>query len=135
MRVKVIVCTLCIFALLGCMTPYQQRKKQGIGQSVGGYTDTALGEKTFRINVSGSSGTHMERVRDIGIVRAAEITLSSGYDYFRILDSWEFSQVGLAMGRVPPYYRSIIIRLTTDPDDIDAQWIIDTIGPEVGYEQ
>ena len=132
MRVRTILCALFILVLLGCVTTErfdqtdEPNKIKIFGATV---TVTPRGDTTFRIDVSRSrsQGRGIERLRNIGMVRAAEITISSGYAYFRIHESWEYNDV--------LYYRTIIIRLTNNPDDIDAQEILDRLGPEVGYEQ
>ena len=151
MKFKSILYALLILVLLGCATTTPQPTQQTAqpGQTTVkpekkhlegcDYWDTRLDENVFRIDVVFNQGlfeyverASMEIVRNIAVTRAADIALSHDYPCFRILDSWSryvYESTFVAMDRV------IIIRLTNDPNDIDAQWILDTLGPTVGYEQ
>ena len=136
MKATLILCSVCLAGLVGCMTAFQSAGPQGTGQAKesdsstsrgGKYIEEPLGENTFRIDIIGGAPSDYDRIRTASLVRAARIALSAGYAYFRILDSWEqwYGQLSF----VKEYYRSITIRPTNDPNDIDAQWVVDRLGP------
>ncbi|MGU3476437.1 CC0125/CC1285 family lipoprotein [Methylobacterium sp. D48H] len=66
-------------ALAGCQTAYQ---KTGL---TGGYDELRLSENTYRVSVKGNGFTSKERAGDIALLRAAELTLESGYDRFSVV--------------------------------------------------
>ena len=68
-----------VAAVSACSTPYQP---EGLG---GGYTDTPLAQDTYQVDVRGNGYTSADKVRKIGLVRAADITLTHGYSKFIIL--------------------------------------------------
>ncbi len=59
----------------GCSTSY---KAKGFG---GGYTDTQLGQDTYKIYFYGNGYTDKEKVEDFALMRAAEVTLQNHYRY------------------------------------------------------
>ncbi len=133
---KRILLFLIVFAalLLSCVTTY---KPEGFG---GGYTDLPLGGNRFRIDVRGNGYTGMQRVRDIAMVRAAELAQSNGYKYFFIVDSGSDKdvRVGSYQGQIYSVrnnYASLLIELTNDQTGLDAERILRELGPEVGYDQ
>lgn len=52
-----------------------------------GYTETRLTEKLRRVTFRGQRSTSAAEVRDYALLRAAEVTLQNGYDWFEILSS------------------------------------------------
>lgn len=60
-------------------TQYEPAEKRGAY----GYTDTQLTERRYRVTFTGNSTTPKETVQDYMLLRAAEITLENGYDWFR----------------------------------------------------
>ena len=71
-----------MLGLSGCVgpTPYQPAAD---GQ---GYRDQALEENRYRVSFSGNSQTPRETVENYVLFRAAELTLQTGHDWFRIVD-------------------------------------------------
>jgi len=67
--------------LVGCATSYQP-----MGSS-GGYEETRLDENVFLVHFRGNRYTKMERTQDFAFLRAAELTIQSGYNYFAVLKS------------------------------------------------
>lgn len=51
-----------------------------------GYRDQQLETNRYRVSFSGNSATSPEAVQDYALYRAAELTLASGHDYFRVVD-------------------------------------------------
>jgi hypothetical protein len=70
--------------LSSCMTPtpYQPEVK---GQRIhGGYSEQKLADNRYIVNFDGNTLTSRERVEGYLLYRAAELTVQSGYDWFRI---------------------------------------------------
>jgi hypothetical protein len=65
--------------LTGCATPY------GLHQVAGGYSDVRVQNDVFRVVFDGNGFIHKSQVDYYALVRAAELTVQSGRDYFRIL--------------------------------------------------
>ena len=69
-----------LIALAGCATGYN---KSGF-LTGGGFSDTQLDENVFNITFRGNQYTSMERAKDFIYLRAADLTLKSGFTYFAI---------------------------------------------------
>ena len=52
----------------------------------GGYSEVRLNEDTYQISVEGNGFTSRDRARNIALLRAAELTLNSGYGRFVIVE-------------------------------------------------
>lgn len=63
-------------------TPYKPAESRGDY----GYTETALGDNRYRVTFEGNSTTPSETVQDYALLRAAELTLAQGYDWFEAVD-------------------------------------------------
>ena len=68
-----------VVILAGCATPY------GPHQIAGGYSDVRIQNDVFRIVFDGNGFIHKSAVDYYALVRAAEITVQNGRDYFRVL--------------------------------------------------
>ena len=69
--------------LAGCETPtvYQQATgPQGVG-----YTESRIEPDRYRVTFQGGGGAPEAQVSDYVLLRAAEITLRDGYDWFRVV--------------------------------------------------
>lgn len=71
---------LIVLLISGCATSY---KPEGI---TGGFTETRLSENAFLINVRGNGYTGQTRVKEIALLRSAELGLKNGYSYFVVLE-------------------------------------------------
>jgi hypothetical protein len=65
--------------LAGCATPY------GPHQLAGGYSDVRIQNDVFRIVFDGNGFIHKSAVEYYALVRAAELTVQNGRNYFRVL--------------------------------------------------
>lgn len=77
-------------ALAGCATAYQST---GVS---GGFSEMQMAQDTYRIRFSGNGFTGADAVSEMAMLRAAELTLQSGYTHFIILgagDSVETSYI------------------------------------------
>ncbi|MGQ9427451.1 CC0125/CC1285 family lipoprotein [Gilvimarinus sp. F26214L] len=51
-----------------------------------GYWETRLTDTRYRVTFVGRSSTSSEEVKNLALLRAAELTIAAGYDWFRIVD-------------------------------------------------
>ena len=79
-----VVTVLTALAVAGCATktPYKPAEERGEE----GYTETRLGENRYRVSFVGNSITPAETVKDYALLRAAELTLQQGYDWFQVAE-------------------------------------------------
>jgi hypothetical protein len=66
-------------------TPYQPVGLRGAPAS-GGFSELQLESNRFRVNFAGNSYTRRETVENYLLLRAAELTLSQGYDWFTTVE-------------------------------------------------
>lgn len=78
-------------------TTYGPATRQGYG-----YTASAIEADRYRVSFSGDGATPVDVVEDYALLRAAEIGLENGYDWFRVvgrsLDEKEKGGVGIGAG-------------------------------------
>lgn len=92
---------LTLLALAACATAvgtaYAPAGKGGYG-----YSDTRIEEGRYRITFAGDGATSPEAVEDFALLRAAELALAGGYDWFRVvgrsLDEQEKGGIGIGAG-------------------------------------
>jgi hypothetical protein len=79
---RYVMTTVALALLAGCATQtnYQPAEKRGAD----GYTETKLTANRYRVTFVGNSATPSETVKDYALLRAAELTLQEGYDWFQI---------------------------------------------------
>lgn len=76
-----------ILAVSGCATthslvvgsPYQPYNRWNIA---GGYSETRLAPDIVRVVFHGNSSTSEERAKDLALLRAADLSLQSGFPFF-----------------------------------------------------
>jgi len=66
-------------ALAGCETPAPFQPREGHSS---GYTDERLGPNRYRVTFLGNAVTSRETVENFLLLRAAQVTLQSGYRWF-----------------------------------------------------
>jgi hypothetical protein len=71
--------TLLALAICGCATPY------GPHQLTGGYSEVRIQNDIYRIVFDGNGFIHQSAVDYYALVRAAELTIQQGRNYFRVL--------------------------------------------------
>lgn len=76
---KAFVLVVLFTSVLGCSTPYQQK------DIFGGFSETQLDTNVWRIRFSGNAFTGQDKVRDLSLLRACEIALSTGYSYVAVV--------------------------------------------------
>lgn len=81
--------TLCMSALVlcGCATPYA---KYGYWND-GGYTDRRIQDNIFKVTFEGNQYSKRDEVVDFALLRATEVAMENGYNYFVITegDVWK----------------------------------------------
>ncbi len=83
MKFVYICCLTIVLMISGCATPYTSN---GL---LGGFSETQLAPDIFRVSFQGNGFTSIDKTKDFGLLRAAELTISNGYSYFAIIDSTE----------------------------------------------
>jgi hypothetical protein len=83
MLIRTIALTAVLATLVGCasQTAFQPAEKRGAE----GYTETKLTDNRYRVTFTGNSVTPAETVQDYALLRAAELTLQEGYDWFQLV--------------------------------------------------
>ena len=84
MHARLGAAALLALTLAGCETAtlYQPAMRPGAV----GYTDYAIEPGRYRITFQGGDGAPAGQVRDYVLLRAAQVTLRDGFDWFRITD-------------------------------------------------
>lgn len=127
---------LAVFLLAACggATAYQHAS----GPDDYGYTEARLTDNRYRVTFYGNSSTSSEAVRDYALLRAAELTLERGHDWFQVADrgmeqessSRPQASTGMAYERrVTTDCGLLGCRTTTSPVYTGADVIV-TPGPE-----
>jgi hypothetical protein len=82
-------------ALSACATPYQER---GV---LGGFTDSQLGPRIWRVSFLGNGVRTVDEVKDMVLLRSAELVKTAGYNAFVVRQSTDQSMVsGVSVGGV-----------------------------------
>jgi hypothetical protein len=81
------ICCILLSILSGCATPYQSQSLTG------GYSETQIAPDVYRVQFAGNAYTSWERSQDFAMLRAADLTVNSGFNYFAILDETAYSSV------------------------------------------
>lgn len=68
-------------ALTACATPYGSRGM------FGGFSESRLDANTYRVSFQGNGYTSRQTVESYTMLRCAELTTASGFDWFLVLDS------------------------------------------------
>lgn len=79
--------TIACLLLSGGCTTYQP---DGL---TGGFRETRLDENVWEVFFGGNAFADEQKVRDFAMLRAAEITLEHGYQYFVVLDEADWNKV------------------------------------------
>ena len=86
-RIAIVVAATLALGLAACETaptPYQPLSSANAIS--GGFTDQRLDETHFRVTFRGNDLTSREQVETYLLYRAAELTVSQGYDWFEMVD-------------------------------------------------
>lgn len=90
-----VLLTLGLAACSASPTPYQAAGDQG------GYADQQIESDRYRVSFEGNSATPRETVEDYALYRAAELTLQTGHDYFKVVSKEVEPIIGAVRGVSP----------------------------------
>lgn len=100
---RLILPALAALALSACATQptvYQP----AIGPRAVGYSDYRIESDRFRVTFQGGPGASPQHVSDLALLRAADLAVANGYDWFRVTDRFlqgrpdNGPRVGLGVG-------------------------------------
>jgi len=73
-----------------------------------GYNSRKISDNRYRVNFNGGRRADLQDTRDFALLRAAELTLAEGYDWFQIVDresaSTEIREPRVGLGYERAYY-------------------------------
>ncbi len=73
-------------ALAACATPTAYQPANPASRSAVGFSEYRIEPNRYRVTFQGGGGASANRIADYALLRAAEITLRDGYDWFRVVD-------------------------------------------------
>jgi hypothetical protein len=119
--------------LSGCATVYGPEGLShctGFGMCRGGYSEERLDEKTFSVSFQGNKKTARRTTQKYLVYRCAELTVSSGYEYFVIVNE-NTEEDG------DKYRANAVIQVFSDSELVsyasayNARQILRNLGPEI----
>jgi hypothetical protein len=100
---RLVLPLLATLALAACATPTVFQPAASPGGV--GYSDFRIEPGRYRVMFRGGSGASPDQVMDLALVRAADLTLADGFDWFQVVDRFVTGggggygpQVGLGVG-------------------------------------
>lgn len=94
-RASAVLLALALTACAASPTPYQEAGENG------GYAEQQLEADRYRVKFEGNPATPRETVEDFTLYRAAELTLQTGNDYFKVV-SRDVEQVAGSVRGISP---------------------------------
>jgi hypothetical protein len=82
---RALFATLATLALAACATEPTRYQPAASPHAVG-FTEMRIEPGRYRIVFQGGPGAPMEQVSDYALLHAADLALSQGYDWFRVID-------------------------------------------------
>lgn len=143
--------------LAGCTTPTVYGPRTG--PTASGFGEMRIEADRYRVSYQGGSGASVDQVADYALLRAAEITVAQGYEWFHVVEQFtqgvagrgpqlsvgggsssygRSSALGIGLGTSfdlsggPQLTRNLEIKLgrgAKPTDAYDAADVISTIGP------
>ena len=83
---RIMIPALAALSLVACSTPTVFAPAARPGAS--GFAESRIESDRWRITFRGGSDAGRERVADLTLLRAAQVTLAQGYDWFRITERY-----------------------------------------------
>jgi hypothetical protein len=82
---RILIAAAASLSLAACATPTVYAPSTGAPTSVG-FSDYRIETGRYRVTYTGGGGAPMAQVADYALLRAAEVALRDGYDWFRVVD-------------------------------------------------
>jgi len=73
-------------ALAACVTPTVYAPANPASRTAVGFSEYRIENNRYRVTFQGGGGAPERQVADYALLRAAEITLRDGYDWFQVVD-------------------------------------------------
>jgi hypothetical protein len=83
---------LAAFALTACATPQPTHYQAAAGPQGVGYSEFRIEPGRYRITFRGGPGAPPEQVADYALLRAADLAIAEGYDWFRVSERFITSE-------------------------------------------
>lgn len=88
---KTVLLVITTVIIQGCATAYQPSSFNG------GYAESRLAPNVFAVTFNGNRFTDMAKVEAFTLLRCAELALANGYNYFEIVEAYQYvGQAGKA---------------------------------------
>jgi hypothetical protein len=141
---NLLTATAIVCALAACATPYQERGMMG------GFSESQLGPRIWRVNFISNPGRTRDEVKDMILLRAAELVSAAGFDRFVVASASDQTLVtgfvGVTAGgggllaslftpmRNPDVSAVIEARARSLPREIeyDPAFLLRNLGPKYG---
>ena len=81
---QLIAPVLAALALTACATPQPTLYQAALGPRAVGYSEYRIEPGRYRVTFRGGPGAPPEQVSDYALLRAADLALAEGYDWFRV---------------------------------------------------
>jgi hypothetical protein len=82
---RLVLAGLAALSLAACATE-PTRYQPAVGPAAIGYSEYRIEPGRYRVTFQGGSNAPPEQIMDYAIMRAADLTLAEGYDWFRVSD-------------------------------------------------
>lgn len=97
MKSRITILTVGILLLSGCASSSGYVAADSARDH--GYSSRKISDERYRVNYNGSRRTNIQDTRDYALLRAAELTVEKGYDWFEVVDR-ETATIGAREPRV-----------------------------------
>ncbi len=81
---RIALISLAALSLAACTTPTLYGP--AAGPQTSGFTEYRIQDNRYRVTFQGGSGAPRAQVEDYALLRAAELAIRDGYDWFRVID-------------------------------------------------
>lgn len=93
---RLLISAAAVLALVACATP--TRYQPAAAANGVGYSEQRIENDRWRVSFRGGSGAGAAQVMDYALLRAAELTLAQGYDWFQVVGRYTDARDGGGYG-------------------------------------
>ena len=83
---RLLLPALAILSLTACATPQPTLYQPAAAPNGVGYSEYRIEPGRYRVTFQGAPGASPQQIMDYALIRAADLALADGYDWFRISD-------------------------------------------------